>query len=88
VCEANITSFGLVGRVTPHFGTVARWDGKEEGAGGKAMGDGDIAQDAWALAGSGAEAPGGRLLVGQLFAINGKCDDAIWGRVAPEKSPL
>ncbi|EYF04880.1 nuclear transport factor 2 family protein [Chondromyces apiculatus] len=82
VCEATVTSFGAVGRVTPAATTVARWDAKGEGA-VASLNTMDIARDAWDLSASGGDT-GGRLLVAQIFPVQGTCDEALWGRVIPE----
>ncbi|AKT39502.1 nuclear transport factor 2 family protein [Chondromyces crocatus] len=82
VCEATVTSFGLLGQVKPNASFVTRWDGKDE-ASGEALGDVDVAKDAWDLSATRGEA-GGRVLTGLLFASQGKCDEALWGRPLPE----
>jgi len=75
-CEADVTSFNFLGRVRPHFGTVALWDGKGEPKTAP-ISDGEIARDAWELSGS-----GGRMLVARVEPVKGSCDAALWARVA------
>ncbi|HSN99234.1 MAG TPA: hypothetical protein VLS89_13155 [Candidatus Nanopelagicales bacterium] len=80
-CVADVTGFSLLGRVTPHFGTVGRWDGKGESEGKPPLSSGEIAQEAWDLTAGSEAAPGGRLLVAMLSQVTGKCEEGLWGRV-------
>jgi hypothetical protein len=81
-CEANVTSFSMLGRVTPHFGTIARWDATGDFQGGQPLSEGEISQEAWDLTAGGIVGVSGRLLVAQLAPVSGSCDGALWGRAA------
>jgi len=83
-CEVEVTGFALIGRVTPHFGTVARWNGTGDFQGEPRMPDREVADDAWGLSGGGGSASGegGRILVAELKSASGDCASALWGRPA------
>jgi len=81
LCEGEIAGFSLVGRVTPHFGTVQTWGGfnglekplpKWSAA--------RIAADLWAES-----AGDGRVLVGELAQ---ECPGALWAFDADKTAPV
>lgn len=77
LCEGAITGFSLVGRVTPHFGTVQEWQGTE---GGEKWSAARIAAELWTEAGG-----DGRVLVGELAKT---CTGALWAFDAEKTAPV
>jgi ketosteroid isomerase-like protein len=79
VCEATLGSLSLVGRVIPHFGEVARWNGQGELA-TKPLSKAQKARAAWELA-AGAS-PNGVVLTADLTSVQGDCKPALWAQPA------
>jgi hypothetical protein len=88
VCEGTIAGFAMVGRVVPHFGTVARWTGTGDHAGEPKPPARDVADEAWALSAGTGES--GRVLAGEVHVEHGDCSGALWGRMMrpDEAKPL
>jgi hypothetical protein len=84
VCRGTVESLAMLGRVAPHFGTLARWRGEREGD------DTDdeplpsareIADEAWS------EAADGLVLTG-VVRSSGDCTGALWAQPSSERAPV
>ena len=87
VCEGTIGALAIVGRVAPHFGTVAHW----RGADGEPKPTADaVAQEAWDLSDNADSDNGGtgRVVVGDIKVDKGDCKGALWGRAIADSKPI
>lgn len=77
VCRGTLGRPFLLSRVEPHFGERSRWDGEEDenGVKGPALPDAQVAQTAWEMTGD-----EGKILVAELQASSGDCQDARFAR--------
>lgn len=80
VCEGTIRDFAMLSRVTPHFGTVARWTGTGDFQGEPKPPAAEVAKEAWGM--------GALVLIGQVKQETGDCAKAIWGRGAATEKML
>lgn len=85
LCEGTIGALGLLGRVTPHFGTTTRWTSTGDHRGEPTPAPAAIASEAWSLTEGGGES--GRVLVGEVTPSAGDCKGALWGRAARADQP-
>lgn len=83
VCEATLGALSLLGRVTPHFGEVAHWNGTGEPA-GPAFSSAQKARAAFNLAAT--ASPNGLVLVADLAGAKGDCKQALWAQ--PESAAV
>ena len=79
VCEGVLRAVALVGRVSPHEGTLSRWRGGEDDQ--APLTPAAIAGEAWAVATEG----GGVVLAGELDADG--CEGALWAGLADTPAP-
>jgi hypothetical protein len=77
LCDGAVAGLSIVGLVTPHFGTVQTWEGREDGQRWSAD---RIAADMWSMSKG-----DGRVLVGELAQ---KCDGALWAFDANKTVPV
>lgn len=78
LCEAKLGAARVLAHVIPHFGQVQTWQAEH---GEPKPTHHAVAEEIWALA----DAPGGRMLVAELWAEG--CDGALWARAADLPSP-
>ncbi|MBX3234112.1 MAG: hypothetical protein KIT84_06365 [Labilithrix sp.] len=83
-CAGKVSGFLALGRVTPHFGTRARWTGTGDFQGEPPMAEPAVAAEAWSLAGK-----SGRVLTLVVSTpANEACRPALWGRATTGTKPV
>jgi len=82
VCEGVLGPLSMLGRVEPHFGQRAQWQGEDlDGAPAKPATAEQVAAEAWDLA------EGGRSLAAEITEVRGDCSRALYARAEALPAP-